>query len=91
MRPRKILVSFLVRDLARQKREKFRGARSLAVCLTIRQNELRLGRQQISSQREGAFGVRLFTSLADSLVDVEGESEKRSDGRSKRGTEVTDA
>ena len=41
--------------------------------------------------KEGTFGVRLLTSLTDSLVDVEEESKKRSDGRSKRGTEVTDA
>lgn len=41
---------------------------SLAVCLTIRQNELRLGRQQISSRQEEAFKIRLLTSLKNYLT-----------------------
>ena len=45
--------------------------KSLAVCLTIRQNELRLGRQQISSRKLGAFEVRLLTSLTSFLTMVE--------------------
>ena len=43
---------------------------SLAVCLTIRQNELRLGRQQISSLKKVVFKTRLLTSSTDPLTEV---------------------
>jgi hypothetical protein len=46
------------------------------MCLTIRQNELRLGRQRISSLEEWVFKMRLLTSLTISFVVVEGESKK---------------
>ena len=62
---------------------------SLAMCLTIRQNELRLGRQQISSLKEGVFRIRLLTSLIDPLVTVERKEknemmEDRRDERKER-------
>ena len=43
--------------------------KNLAVCLTIRQNELRLGRQRISSLEKNIFN--LLTSPVDPLTEVD--------------------
>lgn len=59
------------------------------MCLTIRQNELRLGRQQISSLREEVFGVYLLTSPVDPLLKEKAKNFEVVEGRRERSGSLT--
>ena len=88
------MVSHLVQNSVGKERGKVQRCTKFGYVLDHSSNELRLGRQQISSLEEGMFGIRLLTSPVDPPVEVgRWRGEQKNEMMEDRGerTQVTDA